>query len=106
MNYQKLIIVGNVIADPKQAVSKHGDVTYASFRVAVSERKDDTMFFPVAAFGKLGENVARFVTRGREVLVEGRVRASVQSRFGVVADRVVFGTSPKEDKAEKPQTQD
>ena len=102
MNYQKLMIVGNVTADPKSATSKKGDVTYTRFSVAVSEGKEDTAFFPIAAFGKVGENVARFVTKGREVLVEGRVRVSKAGRFGVIADRVVFGTAPKAVRAEEP----
>jgi single-strand DNA-binding protein len=105
MNYQKLTIVGNVTADPKQATSKKGNTTYTTFSVGVGEGKEGTVFFPVAAFGKVGENVASFVGKGREVLVEGRVRVSEKGRFGVVADRVVFGSSPKETKQESEEEQ-
>lgn len=103
MNYQKLTIVGNVAGEPKRQKSKKGDVTYTIFSVGVSDGKESTVFFPIAAFSKVGENVARFVTKGREILVEGRVRLSEKGRFGVVADRVVFGSSPKEKKADKPE---
>lgn len=95
MNYQKVTIIGNVTAEPKQATSKKRDVVYTTFSVGVREGKEQGVFFPVAAFGKLGESVASFVTKGREVLVEGRVRVSEKGRFGVVADRVVFGASPR-----------
>ncbi len=103
MNYQKITIVGNVTADPKQATSKKGDITYTTFSVGVNDGKERTVFFPIAAFGKLGESVSSYISKGREVLVEGRVRVSEKGRFGVVADRVVFGASPKETKAEKPE---
>ncbi|MCA9905584.1 MAG: single-stranded DNA-binding protein, partial [Anaerolineae bacterium] len=87
MNYQRLIFVGNVAADPKRLTSKKGDVTYTSFRVGVSEGKEGSVFFPVTAFGKLSELVDKFVTKGKQVLVEGRVTVSQEGRFSVVADR-------------------
>lgn len=101
MNYQKLTIVGNVTADPKQAKSQKGP--YTTFNVGVSEGNDSTVFFPITAFGRVALSVASFVTKGREVLVEGRVRVSEKGRFSIVADRVVFGASPKGKKAEKPE---
>jgi len=101
MNYQKITIVGNVTAAPKQAKSPKGP--YTTFSVGVSEGKENTVFFPITAFGRVALSVASFVTKGREVLVEGRVRVSEKGRFGVVADRVVFGASPK---ADKPRVED
>jgi hypothetical protein len=100
MNYQKLVIVGNAAADPKRQKSKKKKVAYTLFRVAVSAGKDSTVFFSIAAFDKLGENVAKYVSKGRQVLVEGRVTVSKAGRYGVLADRVVFGAGsaqqPKE----------
>ena len=90
MNYQKLIIVGNVTADPKRQKSKK-KVAYTLFSVAVRDGKEETVFFPTAAFNDLGKNVARYVTKGQQVVVEGRMTVSKEGRFGVVADRVVFG---------------
>jgi hypothetical protein len=91
VNYQKLIVVGNAAADPRRQKSKKSKLAYTLFRVAVNDGKDKTVFFSVAAFDKLGQNVARYVSKGREVLVEGRVTVSEAGRYGVVADRVVFG---------------
>ena len=73
MNYNRLIIVGNVTGDPERRTSKSGEVTYTSFDVGVSDGKDKTTFFPVLVFGKYGETVAEYVTKGRQVLVDGRV---------------------------------
>ena len=94
MNYQKLILAGNATGDAEQKTSKKGDVTYTTFSVGVSDKKDQTTFFPVTVFGKHGEVVAKYVTKGRQVLVDGRVTVSDNGRFSVVADNVRFGVEP------------
>jgi single-strand DNA-binding protein len=102
MNYQKLSIVGNVTRDPQRRTSEKGDVSYTTFSVGVSDGKNPTVFFPITVFGKQSEAVAEYVTKGRQVLVEGRLSQGSTGRFNVVADRVVFGASP-EKKTEKPK---
>ena len=95
MNYQKLILVGNVTKDAEQRTSKKGDVSYTTFRVAVSGRKDSNpTFFPVTVFGKHGEAVLKWLTKGREVLVEGRIEVSESGRHNVIADSVRLGAEP------------
>ena len=94
MNYQKLIFAGNATGDAEQKTSKKGDVIYTTFNVGVSDRKDQTTFFPVTVFGKHGEAVAKYITKGRQVLVDGRVTVSDSGRFSVVADNVRFGVEP------------
>lgn len=95
MNYQKLILVGNATDDAKSQQSKNGEVTFTKLSVAVRAGKEQTIFFPVTVFGKLGEAVAEYVTKGRQVLVEGRIQTSSQGRFNVVADSVSFGSQPQ-----------
>lgn len=92
MDYQKLIIAGNATSDAERHTSKDGKVAYTNFSVGVSHGKDASTYFPVTVFGKHGEAVAKYITKGRQVLVEGRVEVSEKGRFNVVADRVVFGT--------------
>ena len=99
MNYQKMILAGNSTVDAKRQKSKKGDVDYTTFSVGVSDSKDKTTYFPVAVFGKHGEVVAKYITKGFHVLVEGRIQVSDKGRFGVIADRVVFG--PKAEPAKK-----
>ena len=50
----------------------------------------------MVVFGEYGETVAEFVRKGSQVLVEGRVRISEKGHFSVVADRVVFGSTPQQ----------
>ena len=94
MNYQRLILVGNATDDAQRLTSKKGDVAYTTFGVGVSDGKDRTTFFPVIVFGEYGETVAKYVTKGRQVLVDGRVQGNDKGRFRVVADRVRFGSEP------------
>jgi len=95
MNYQKLILVGNATVDAQHKTSKAGDVTYTSFSLAVNAGKDKATFFPVTVFGKQAEAVAKYVTKGQQVLVEGRIDVSDEGRFNVVATDVRFGYSAK-----------
>ena len=84
---------------PSEKKSKNNGVEYTTFSVGVSDAKDKTTYFPVAVFGKHGEVIAKYVTKGFHVLVEGRIQVSNKGRFGIIADRVVFG--PKAAPAKK-----
>ena len=101
MNYQKLILAGNATADAKRQTSKKGDVTYTTFSVGVRGSKDRTTFFPVVVFGEYGETIVKYVTKGRQVLVDGRVRVNDKGRFHVIADRLRLGSEPKPAKKSK-----
>ena len=97
MNFQKITIVGNATAAAEKKTSQAGDVEYATFDVGVSDGKERTTFFPVVVFGDYSETVAKYVTKGREVLVSGRIRVSESGRFSVVAETVRFGGEPRQD---------
>jgi single-strand DNA-binding protein len=96
MNYQKIVLAGNVTKDAQQRAAKTGDTIFTTFDVAISEGKgkDKTTFFPVVVFGKHGEAVAKYVTKGRLVLIDGRIQVNNKGRFSVVADQVKFGPAP------------
>jgi single-strand DNA-binding protein len=103
MDYQKLIIVGNVARDAERKTSKKGDVAYTRFSVAVSDGREQTTFFPVTLFGKIAENLAEYITKGRQITVEGRISVGENGRFNVVADRVELGLAPRDTTAKKKQ---
>ena len=73
MNYQRIILVGKVTRDAERRTSQSGEVTCTAFGVGVSDGKDKTTFFPFLLFGKYGETIAQYITKGRQVLVDGRV---------------------------------
>ena len=94
MNYQKIILAGNISTDAKMRKSKKGDISYLSFGVGVMNGRDRATFFPIVAFGKLGEMFAPHIAKGHQVLVEGRVE--INNGFtNVIADRLVLGVLPK-----------
>ena len=102
MNYQKLILVGNATKDALIRRSKNGDVAYATFSVGVGDGKDRTTYFPVVVFGdKLVALAKSYITKGLQVLVEGRVEVSDNGRFNVVAHRVCLGAQPGDRKPTK-----
>jgi single-stranded DNA-binding protein len=88
MDFQQIILAGNLTADPKRQTSKNSAVNYTTFRVAVADKRGQTMFFPVIVFGKHAENVTPYLKKGCEVLVVGRVEMSEKGYTSVVADVV------------------
>lgn len=78
MSVNKLILVGRLGADPEM---KHvGDSTVTEFSMATEERWKDksgelqkrTEWTTVVVWGKQAEPCAKYLSKGREVYVEGR----------------------------------
>ncbi|MBW2038631.1 MAG: single-stranded DNA-binding protein [Deltaproteobacteria bacterium] len=82
LGVNKVILVGNLGADPEVRYSSTGTAV-TSFRIATSEnwtnkegeRETRTEWHRVVAFGKLGEICAEYLSKGRQVYVEGRLRS-------------------------------
>lgn len=72
-------LVGNLTRDPELRYTTGGRGV-ASFGLAVNRRyqvngewQEQTSFFPVVAWGTLGENLAASVTKGTRLMVTGRL---------------------------------
>jgi single-strand DNA-binding protein len=98
MNYNKVILAGNATGDAERRTSKKGDVAYTTFQMGVSDAKDQTTYFKIAVFGDHSEALAELITKGRLLLVEGRIKISDKGQVGVVADRVQLGPPSKASK--------
>ena len=72
--YSRLIIIGNCGGDPNMRYTVDGKPV-TSFSVAVSDRKDETMWVRVSAWNKLAETCNQYLHKGSKVLVEGRLKA-------------------------------
>ena len=76
--YQKVIIVGNLGRDPELRYTPQG-TPVTTLSVATSRRwtgtdgtpQEETVWFRVTAWQKLAETCAQYLTKGRQVLVEG-----------------------------------
>ena len=69
--FAEVTILGRVGRVPQLRHTKAGDAV-CSFSVAVNERKDDTKWWTVTAYGKNAESACRHVRAGMTVLVAGR----------------------------------
>lgn len=78
MGLCKAIIIGHLGKDPEVRYTPDG-LAVASFSVAATEKvkgQDRTEWFRVSAFGKLGEISGQYLSKGRQVYVEGRLRSN------------------------------
>lgn len=84
--YQKLTIVGNLGRDPELRYTPSGQAV-CNFSVATSRRwsdnqgnpQEETVWFRVSTWGKLAETCNQYLSKGRQVLVEGRLTVDKDS---------------------------
>ena len=73
----QLVIIGNLTNDPELRSTPSGK-SVCSFSVAVNRRKKvegqpEADFFRVTAWSQLGENCAKYLSKGKKVSVTGSV---------------------------------
>lgn len=105
-------IIGRVVADPE--LKDAGGTPVVNLRVAYNTRRkidgewtEVGNFVNVTVFGKQAENVAKYVSKGREIGVDGRLEIRQYEHEGVkresveiTADQVRFiGGNPGSDGA-------
>ena len=81
MNFNKAIIAGNLTDDPEKRATDSG-TTVVNFSVATNryysnqagERQQETEYHDVVFFGKTAENIAKYLSKGSSVLIEGRLQ--------------------------------
>lgn len=81
MAFNKVILMGNLTRDPELRSTTSGS-SVASFSLAISrtwnnaqgERQEETSFIDCEAWGRTGETIAKYVQKGRQLLVSGRLR--------------------------------
>ena len=122
--YQKIIIVGNLGRDPEMRYMPDGTAV-TSFSLATSkgwkdkatgEPVKETTWFRVSVWGKRGENVNQYLSRGSKCLVEGKLKpdpntgspriwtrqdGTVGASFEITADNVTFLDSKGDDVTDK-----
>lgn len=107
-----VILIGRLTKDPEIRVISQSETTVANFTLAVDRpmAKEKTAdFIRIVCFGKTADLCERFLTKGRQVAVQGRIQTgsyktqSGETRYTteVVAERVEFlgskgDSSPKE----------
>lgn len=104
-NLNKVFLLGNLTRDPELKHTGQG-TSVCNFSIAVNRSfkgsdgdfKKETSYFNIVVWGKTGENCAKYLTKGKSVLVEGRLSTrSYEANDGtkkyiteIVADNVQF----------------
>jgi len=102
----QVILMGRLTRDPEQRTTSTGKII-VSFSIAVDRggQDDSADFFNINAWEKLGELVMQYLSKGRRVLVQGRLRqdrwddkdtGKKQSRVEVTASDVTFLDGPND----------
>jgi len=111
-SYNKVTLMGNLTRDPELRKTKKGssvaELGLALDRVRTDEqgnRKEEVTFVDVIVWGNTAENCARFLKKGRSVLLEGRLQMDSwqdkqtgenRNRLRVIAEQVQFLGSHQE----------
>ncbi len=115
-NVNHYVCTGNLTRDPELRATP-GGTSVAKLRVAVNGRRkhgqtgeweDKPNFFDVTVWGTSGENAAKYLRKGRLVLVEGRLDwqewegdEGKRQRVEIIAQKVTYLPSGKgKDKGE------
>jgi single-strand DNA-binding protein len=105
----KVFLIGNLTRDPELRVTPKG-TAICQFGLAVNRQfkdesgatRDETTFIDIEAWGKQGELVAKYLTKGSPAMVEGRLKLDQwedkttqqkRSKLKVVLDNVQFLSS-------------
>jgi len=79
-NYNKVLLMGNLTRDPKLTYLP-SQTAVVDFGLAVNRRwtgqdgsqREETCFVDCRAFGRLAENINKYMNKGRPLFVEGRL---------------------------------
>ncbi|MGG7144912.1 single-stranded DNA-binding protein [Clostridium nigeriense] len=72
----KVVLIGRLTKDPDLNFAAGTGTAVCRFSLAVTRpfKKDETDFINCIAFGKTGETIAQYLTKGRQVAIAGRIQ--------------------------------
>lgn len=104
-SFNKVILMGNLTRDPETRVTASG-LTICKLGLAVSrtfstkdgERREETTFVDIDAFGKQAEIITKYFRKGKPIMVEGRLKfdqwesndGQKRTKLGVVMETFQF----------------
>jgi single-strand DNA-binding protein len=104
-SFNRIILVGNLTRDPQlsytpanTAVCKFGIATNHKWKDRDGNAREEVCFVDCTSFGKAGETFNQYMTKGRSVLVEGRLKldqwttpeGDKRSKHEVIVDNFTF----------------
>lgn len=113
----KVILMGRLTKDPEVRYTQSGEpMAIARYTLAVNKRfkkqgEADADFIPCVAFGKQGEFAEKYLAKGRQIAVIGRLQVrnweDNEGKKRVTTEVVVeehYFAESKSDKSDKPQS--
>lgn len=85
MIINKVVLIGRLTKDPVLKYTPGDGTAICRITVAVARafKKDETDFINCIAFGKTGETIAQYFTKGRQIALAGNIRTgSYQAQDG------------------------
>lgn len=103
-SFNKVILMGNLTRDPELKVTggglsicKLGIAVNRKFKKADGTDGEDVTYVDVDAFGKQAEVIAKYLSKGRPIMMEGRLKfdqweanGEKRSKLGVVLETFQF----------------
>ncbi|HKK49251.1 MAG TPA: single-stranded DNA-binding protein [Alkalispirochaeta sp.] len=99
-----VVIAGNLVRDAELKYTNNG-LAICEFSVAVNDQRkqgdswvDEAHFFDVTVFGRRGEAIQRYLTKGKTVAIEGKLKqdrwqnqeGQNRSKVGIIANNVML----------------
>ncbi len=80
-SFNRVILMGNLTRDPEIRQTQTG-TSICRFSIAVNRSfssqdgsvRDETCFVDIDSFGRTAENISKYFSKGKPILVEGRLR--------------------------------
>jgi len=121
-NLNKVILAGNLTRDPELSHTQT-NIAVCKFGLAINRRskdregnmREETCFVDCTAFGRTGEVIKQYLTKGRPIFIDGRLQYSTwtsqegqkRSKLEVVVENFQFlGPRPEGAGGGAPATQD
>ena len=117
MNLNKVFLIGRLTADPQlkdlpsgTKVTNFGLATDRYFVDRSGQKKQETEFHNIVAFGKLAEIASKYLKKGSLTMIEGRIRTrnwqdgsgNQKTRTEIITERIQLGPKGAK-KIESPQ---
>ena len=119
----KVFLIGNLTRDPElrytpsgTPICEFGLAVNRSYRTRDGEQRDETCFVNVSMWGRRGEVISEYFSKGTPILIEGRLKFDTwetaegrRSKLSVVAENFEFmgrpapGTAPTEADSDRPR---
>ena len=110
-SYNKVLLMGNLTRDPEvrytpkgTAIANIGLAVNRVYKTESGEQKEEVTFVDIEVWGRQAETVGQYLSKGRPVFVEGRLKLDSwedkesgqrRNKLKVVAERVQFLGAPR-----------